>query len=122
MRTCSRKGCGVDLLKPDGVTADYSTKRFCSRECKLADLRDKMRELRKNQHRAHIPGTTSAAVRRKAGTALHKAVATGLLIRPAECSRCHKVGPVEGHHHRGYSDPLPSRRSPHLMLFAETKP
>ena len=46
MRVCSRTGCGVNLLKPDGVTPDYSKRRFCSRECKSADLRQKMRDLR----------------------------------------------------------------------------
>jgi endogenous inhibitor of DNA gyrase (YacG/DUF329 family) len=44
-RVCSRLGCGVPLVKPDGST-DWK-KRFCSAECKKADLREKMRDKRR---------------------------------------------------------------------------
>ena len=40
MRVCSRAGCGTLLVKPDGST-DYK-RRFCSAECKKADLKEKM--------------------------------------------------------------------------------
>jgi endogenous inhibitor of DNA gyrase (YacG/DUF329 family) len=45
MRVCARANCGVLLLKPDGST-DYK-KRFCSKECKTNDLREKMRDKRR---------------------------------------------------------------------------
>ena len=40
MRVCSRAFCGTLLVKPDGST-DWK-KRFCSAECKRADLKEKM--------------------------------------------------------------------------------
>jgi hypothetical protein len=44
-RVCSRAGCGTILLTPNGST-DWK-KRFCSKECKTLDLREKMRDKRR---------------------------------------------------------------------------
>jgi hypothetical protein len=70
MRVCARANCGTLLLKPDGST-DYK-KRFCSKECKTADLREKMRDKRRL---AKDVALSSVVSRNKARSAT---VATGV--------------------------------------------
>jgi hypothetical protein len=47
--------------------------------------------------------------RNQAQRKLQKAVARGLIKKPSHCQRCRKPFPkprLQGHHHRGYSNPL----------------
>lgn len=41
--------------------------------------------------------------KRRAWWVLNKAVRSGRLIRPDRCEGCGMVGPVEGHHYKGYA-------------------
>jgi NUMOD3 motif-containing protein len=46
-------------------------------------------------------------LRRKAKSALHKALYAGTIVRPQLCESCGKPpakGVLDGHHHRGYDD------------------
>ena len=44
--------------------------------------------------------------RQKARMLLNHAVQKGRVQRPAACEACRVIGPVQGHHHRGYKRPL----------------
>ncbi len=44
-RVCVRLGCGVELLNKRG-RADFSRRRFCSRECRLADALERLHHRR----------------------------------------------------------------------------
>lgn len=49
----------------------------------------------------HAPMTKQIARARVA-----YALRTGRITKPARCSQCKSPGPVQGHHHRGYENPL----------------
>jgi hypothetical protein len=40
----------------------------------------------------------------RAGNALRYAVKAGKIIRPNKCSSCGAIGPIQGHHYKGYKE------------------
>lgn len=85
---------GPNKSRPDGLTV------YC-RPCASA----KMRTWRRTPSGRAYTRTRYAkhADAHKAHVAVNRALRTGDLVRPDTCEACGAQGPIESHHHRGYS-------------------
>jgi len=64
--------------------------------------RSNRKRMRKISKKYYLKNPEKCHARR----ALASAVKRGAVVRPKTCSRCGRIGKIQGHHHRGYSFPL----------------